>query len=175
MEVWKTINGFPNYEISSFGNVRNSKGLILKPKKNKGGYLEVCLCENGKRKSFLVHRLVAIHFIDNSNNYNEVNHKDENKTNNHVSNLEWCSPKYNSNYGTRTKRMIQTHNERQTKRSEKPVLVYLKDGSLVGEFKSLSECERQINYSIGMISMCLNGKTNSRKYNFEYKNGNSTN
>lgn len=104
-EKWLTIKGYEKYQISNLGNVRNyNTGRILKPAII-GGYLTVCLCENRKQKNFRVHKLVALNFIPNPNNFNCINHKDENKLNNCVDNLEWCSIEYNNNYGTRNKRI----------------------------------------------------------------------
>lgn len=76
----------------------------LKPHKDKFGYLRVHLVKNTKHKSCLVHRLVARAFIPNTNNLPQINHKDENKLNNYVDNLEWCTAKYNCNYGTKIER-----------------------------------------------------------------------
>lgn len=89
------------YAITENGEVwshRNKSFLVLKT--SKSGYKECALHKCGKVKWFLVHRLVALAFIDNPNGLPCVNHKDENKGNNTVSNLEWCTYKYNSNYGT---------------------------------------------------------------------------
>ena len=109
-EIWKEIKGYEGrYQISSLGRVKSlnynktGKEDILSPG-NIRGYLHVRLSKEGKSKPFQVHRLVALHFIPNPNNYPEVNHKDENKQNNTVDNLEWCDRKYNCNYGTRTQR-----------------------------------------------------------------------
>ena len=102
-EIWKDVKGYNGkYQISNCGRVWSKKRQIyLKPAENNNGYLSVMLyAPNGKGKRELVHRLVAINFLDNPNNYPCVNHKDENKQNNHVTNLEWCSHKYNMNYGT---------------------------------------------------------------------------
>ena len=102
-EIWKPLKGLVEngdyYEVSNFGNVRNYKtGRILKPGKNQSGYLQIGLYKNRKVKKFLVHRLVAIAFLPNPENLPEVNHKDENKGNNNVENLEWCDRKYNVQY-----------------------------------------------------------------------------
>ena len=107
-EIWKNIAGYEGlYEVSSFGRVRSlrfGKTKILKPGKNKKGYLRVSLCKNGKQKTFFVHRLVAQAFLENPQNLPQINHKDENKQNNRLENLEWCSCDYNNNYGTRNER-----------------------------------------------------------------------
>lgn len=102
-EIWKDIKGFEGlYQVSSYGNVRSyyRGGRILKPKKDKDGYLEVCLRKNNKSKYFKIHRLVAFVFIENTDNLPQVNHIDENKMNNNINNLEWCDCYYNINYGT---------------------------------------------------------------------------
>ena len=107
MEVWKDIQGYEGkYQISNWGNIRSinygrtGKTKTLKLTYDRDGYKKITFKKNGKAKYFAVHRLVAIHFLDNPNNYPQINHKDENKENNHVENLEWCTAKYNSNYGT---------------------------------------------------------------------------
>ena len=109
IEKWKPIDGFEGlYEISNLGRVKSlnyGKEKILKPQNNgKGGYLYVELWKNGKGKKFRVHRLVASAFLPNPEGFEQVNHINEDKTNNIVSNLEFCDAKYNNNYGTRTKR-----------------------------------------------------------------------
>ena len=101
-EIWKDIKGYPNYQISNYGRVwSKSRQIYIKPHKNNSGYLQITITAiNGKQKRKLIHRLVAIAFIDNPNDYPCVNHKDENKENNMVTNLEWCSRSYNINYGS---------------------------------------------------------------------------
>ena len=81
---------------------------MLKGYPDKNNYLRAHLCKNSKIKTFGVHKLVAIMFLPNKFNYNQINHKDENKQNNCVNNLEWCTTIYNINYGTRTKRAVET-------------------------------------------------------------------
>lgn len=108
-EIWKTIiiNGeVTNYEASSLGFIRNrTTQKILKPYYINSGYLMVTICLDSKRHvRYLVHRLIAMTFISNPYNYPEVNHRDEDKTNNCVENLEWCTSKYNQNYGTAIQR-----------------------------------------------------------------------
>ena len=111
MEEWKEIPGYEGlYEVSNTGQVRSldrydnrncfRKGKVLSPGKDTNGYLQVILSCNGKHKSIKVHRLIAQAFIPNPDNLPEINHKNEDKTNNRVDNLEWCDATYNINYGT---------------------------------------------------------------------------
>lgn len=118
-EIWRDVPNFEGlYQISNYGNIKSldkyvnsgiknnkkvkRKGRILK-QYNKQGYLQISLTKNHKRYYFKTHRLVASAFIENPNNLPQVNHKDENALNNHVDNLEWCTAKYNCNYGSRNK------------------------------------------------------------------------
>lgn len=165
------IENFENYEVRPNGEVVIIKtGRVLKPCKDKDGYLRVHLWKNGKGKRFGVHRLVAQAFIPNPDNLPCVNHKDEVKTNNFVfvredgsvdfdkSNLEWCTHVYNMNYGTRNKRSAES--KINGKRS-KTVLQLKKDGSLVRVWPSVNEVKRQLGYSVGNISSCCRGKLHS--------------
>lgn len=151
IEIFKDIEGYENlYQISNLGNVKslgngnsnNSKEKILKPAKDKKGYLYVDLYKQGKRKTYKVHRLVAKVFIENPNNLPQVNHKDEDKTNNAVENLEFCDAKYNINYGTR--------NEKISKQ-----LMCLETGKI---YTSTREVQKQLGFSHSNISRCCNGK-----------------
>lgn len=100
MEVWKDIKEYEGfYQISSYGRVRNSKDEIIAQRSDKNGYKVINLSKKGTKKTYRVHRLVAETFIENPNNFPEINHKDETRDNNHVENLEWCDRKYNNNYG----------------------------------------------------------------------------
>lgn len=101
---------YEGYLVNADGDVismKHKEPILLSPFL-RHGYERVTLWENGKKFNVSVHRLVAMAFIDNPNGYDEVNHKDENKTNNNVDNLEWCSHIYNMNYGTRNKRIVET-------------------------------------------------------------------
>ena len=102
-EQWRTIREYENYEVSNLGRVRNKEGQLLRPEETEKGYLRVDLRKNGKTKHLKVHRLVAIEFIPNLKNLPQINHKDEDKKNNRVSNLEWCDNWYNSHYGSKSK------------------------------------------------------------------------
>ena len=99
-EIWKDIKGYEGlYQVSNLGRVRNIKYRRLLKYGYVGEYNRVTLYSDSKPDYRMVHRLVAESFIDNPNNYPIVNHKDENKSNNVVSNLEWCTMAYNLNYG----------------------------------------------------------------------------
>ena len=111
MEIWKEIKGYEDkYLISNTGKVKSlsynntKKSKLLKPSIH-NGYYSVCLWQNSKGKQHRVNRLVAEAFIPNPLNLPEVNHKDENKLNNQVENLEWCNSKYNCNYGNRNQKL----------------------------------------------------------------------
>ena len=122
MEEWKSIPGYEGlYEVSSYGRVRSvdrydnrncfRKGKVLSPGIRLDGYLIINLCCNGKYKTISVHRLVALTFLPNPDNLPCVNHKDEDKTNNRVDNLEWCTQQYNLNYNDVQKRRSQRMKE----------------------------------------------------------------
>ena len=100
MERWKKIDGYDNYSVSDMGRVRNDKKNIILKNVKILGYVTVNLCKNGVAKKLKVHRLVAEAFIPNPNNYPIINHKNEIKDDNRVENLEWCTIKYNTNYGS---------------------------------------------------------------------------
>lgn len=107
-----------------------------------------------KYKLYKVHRLVAESFLPNPNNYPEVNHLDEDKTNNNIDNLEWCDRKYNINFGSRTERMA--------RKLSKKVIQMTLDGKVVKEWASTAECGRN-GYNSGNISACCNNKTKTHK------------
>ena len=110
MEEWKNVIGYEGlYEVSNIGNVKNvRRNTLLKLSKTNDGYIQVSLYKNGIRTGLRVHRLVAEAFLPNPDGLPLVNHKNEDKSDNSVENLEWCTAKYNTNYGHRTENAINT-------------------------------------------------------------------
>lgn len=169
-EIWKDVVGYEGlYQVSNMGNVRSLDridkvgrlrvGRLLKPATYNNGYKRVMFSYDTKEKSFLVHRLVAEAFIDNPNNYPIINHKDENPSNNRVENLEWCTVKYNNNYGT-VKERIKKANINHPNKS-KQILQYTLDGEFLKEYPSAMEVERQIGFRQGCISRVCRGERKS--------------
>ena len=165
IEIWKFIKGYEDYQVSSFGRVKslkNGKEKILSPGTTRDNYKIVILSKNNKiKKTFRVHRLVAMSFLPNPNNYPQVNHKDENPSNNNVENLEWCTSKYNINYGTRTKRMSESRS--------KKVDQFNLEGNFIRTWISMCQVERELGISHGHISNCCKGKRKSAgKFKWKY-------
>ena len=153
-EQWKQIvmNDMEfDYLISSYGRVYSLKTQkILANRYDKQGYIRVVLRKDGNPYYFLVHRLVAFHFIPNDDETKvEVNHIDENPSNNHVENLEWCTSKYNVNYGGRTER--QRNNSKQYYKRIRCV----ETGE---EFESIHEVKRIYGFDVGSLGHCLAGR-----------------
>ena len=185
MEEWKSIPDYEEYQVSTLGRVKrlayyknvcggskqHCEERILKPQKRKRGYQAVMLSKNSKAKSFLVHRLVAIVFIPNPDNLPQVNHKDENTSNNCVDNLEWCNQCYNSNYGT-SKYRISTKLKNGI--LSKPVEQYCKNGMFIMEYPSAIEASRVLGLNVsGIISCCNSNKKYSNCGGFQWKYKNS--
>lgn len=171
-EIWEPISGYEGlYEVSNLGRVKSLGKLlyninkntynfyayerILRPSTNKG-YLQVNLSKNGILKCFRVHKLVAMAYIPNPNNYLQINHKNEIRNDNRAENLEWCNSKYNNNYGNRNTKL------------SKRVAQYTKDNVFVNEFKSCIEVEKQLGFSNAHISKCCLGKRKSA-YGYHWK------
>ena len=167
-EVWRDIVGYEGYyQVSDQGRVkslerknsygRTVKERILKPAVKPTGYVEVNLYAGGKQKALTVHRLVCQAFHENPDNKSDVNHINENKTDNRACNLEWCTRKENCNHGSR--------NERVAKALSKPVGQYTSDGELVKIWPSAIEVQRQAGFNHGYICETANGK-NKQAYGF---------
>lgn len=158
MIEWRMVevDGFEGrYKISNFGEVWSIKSRkLLKIMQNADGYCVVALAKNGKRKLTKVHRLVAFAFLPVIEGKDFVNHIDENKKNNSVDNLEWCTHKENVNHGTGIARRART-------RSIAVVGVHIKNNDII-EFASTQEAQRN-GYSSGHISECLNRKIETHK------------
>ena len=176
-EVWKDIQGYEGkYQVSNLGNVKslNYNNTCKEHLLNQTlcrGYMCIHLSKNCIHKWFLVHRLVATAFINNTDNLPEVNHIDEDKTNNCVSNLEWCDRKYNNNYGTRISRSLKTLKLRNRETAERAVLQFTKDGKFVNEYKSISEAERSTGiYQSSIVSCCKVRRLTAGGYIWKYKN-----
>jgi hypothetical protein len=170
-EVWKDIPHYEGlYQISNLGNVWSiNNNYLMKPFELKG-YLKITLSNKyGKKKQERINRLVALAFLSNPNKYTQVNHIDENKLNNNVNNLEWCSPKYNCNYGTRNQRISESQINDKTK--SKSVLQYDKNGDFIKEFPSIKEVERSLGFNHGNISKCCKGNSETcGGFIWRYKN-----
>ena len=158
-ELWKSIGivrgvDFTGlYEVSTKGRIRNARNLniITYRHTDAGDYIETKMYCMGKCVRYPIHRLVAIAFLINPNNYDTVNHKDEVKINNDVNNLEWCSRSYNTTYGTAV--------ERRTAIGRKhfvPVRQIDVDGNVVARYNSISEAAK-VGFSKQMIYNCIHG------------------
>lgn len=205
-EVWKDVQGYEGlYQVSNLGRVRSLdrtiidsigrkrlyKGKLLKPIIDNHGYFEVLLYKGTNRKPPHIHRLVAQTFLPNPKKLPCINHIDENKQNNAVSNLEWCSYKYNNNYGTRTDRAIQTrgrnpewykkikeHTGKIGKKygringakMSKPVLQFDLDGDFIREWPSMREVKHNLKIDNSSIARCCKGKQKTAgKYIWKFK------
>ena len=172
-EIWKDIVGYEGlYQVSNLGNVkslnyrRTGKERILKPVNNGCGYLQVNLCKNWNRRLFRIHRLVANAFLENPDNKSDVNHKDEDKTNNCVDNLEWMTRKENNNFGTRNERSSKSRIN--YKEMSKSVLQFTKNGEFIKEWSSMHQIERDLGFSSGNIAKCCTGKLKTA-YGYTWK------
>lgn len=166
MEEWKDYNEY--LSVSSYGNViakdyycfhknrwgtitkQLRKGGLIKPYTNTDGYLQF----NYMNKRYLIHILVAETFIPNPDKLPIVNHKDENRTNNHTENLEWCSNEYNLKYGT--------SRQRAAEHKSKQVYQYTLDGKLVGVYSSIKETAKD-GFNRSCVSLCCNKKIKKHK------------
>lgn len=184
-EEWKDIPDYEGlYQASNFGRIksldrntkcfvsnqyksniktiRHFKGKILKPGIDKNGYKKINLNKNGKTRYFRVCRLVATTFIPNNDKTLQINHKDENKENDNADNLEWCTCKYNQNYGTR--------NERISKSRMRKVYQYDLQGNFIKGFESLNSAAKSVNGDYKNISAVCSGRQKTHKgYIWKYE------
>lgn len=168
-ELWKDIKNYEGlYQVSNLGRVKSvkrdvvsKKGQIMrieekiKTLSNNGkGYLVATLYKNGKSDRLYVHRLVCDAFIPNVNNHPCVNHKDENRQNNNVENLEWCTYSYNNTYNDIRKRILQTYNK--NAKNKKKVFQFTLDGEFIKEYSGCRVAERTT--GLKSIHHCLSGR-----------------
>lgn len=150
-EEWRPVKGYEGlYEVSNMGRVKSlhaPQGIILKQGTYSNGYMGANLSKDGTTNMKLVHRLVAIAFIQNPNNYEEVNHKDGNKKNNTVDNLEWCTRSYNLKHAYSHKLM--SKNEQ-----KKSVILYKR----YGEYDSITEAAEALGVAPGTLSNAIHKK-----------------
>lgn len=165
-EIWKSFSDYPSLEVSNLGRVRTKdrivmrkdgtkypvNGRILKQCFDRHGYLYVCPSVNGKRVHLYLHRMAATCFIPNSNNLPEVNHKDNNPTNNIVSNLEWCTHEQNMAYKEK-------FGVSSAEALGRPVVAVNLDTFEVFWFESQREAERKL----GVTNQCINGVVKGRR------------
>lgn len=194
-EIWKDVVGYEKlYEVSNLGNVRSlhwyggEKVVELKKIKHPMGYLAVSLSRKGKCKRYLIHRLVADAFIPREPNKEFVNHKDENKTNNQVQNLEWCNKSYNQLYSMALhpeRKELFTDNLRDKKTGKigsrftqkgvahtrlERVKKCLRDGTVVGVYNNASEAALELGVDPGKItSVCIKNTRTNKKRRRNYK------
>lgn len=159
-QIWKPIPNYENYYlISNTGQIKSITTNKILSDFTTNNYHQVTLTKDTERKTFKVHRLVAQAFIPNPNNLPQVNHKDENTNNNFVYNLEWCDAKYNSNFGTRTKRIADKNRGTTNGTTSKPIQQYSLSGVFLNEYPSGKEIERQLGFTTSSISSCCRGIT----------------
>lgn len=177
------IKGLENYQITDDGRVWSKiSKRWLKPSKSQDGYLRIHLCYgDGKRKMINVHRLVAKAFIPIPDELKQfigtqnlqVNHKDENKTNNRVENLEWCTSSYNNTYNDRHLKCKKKIKSTMAKKYGKPINQYDKDEILIATYPSAREASRKTGFTKqGIMIACHGGQMRNGKWvkSFQYKN-----
>lgn len=175
--MWKSVKGYEGlYEVSDLGRIKSLerndarghkiKERIMKHKYCKG-YATINLCKGGVKKTFRINQLVAIAFIPNPFKLPKVNHKDEKKLNNKAFNLEWCTQKYNNNYGTKIERQKKNTDykalaEKLKTKNTKRVYQYSLELKLVQDWPSIRECCRH-GYDRGALNRCFCRKVNTHK------------
>lgn len=183
--VWKEVKGYEGlYLVSNTGLVKSlfRYKKILKPNITKNGYATVELFKKGNSKRICVHRLVAEAFLQNPKKLPQVNHKDENKLNNNVSNLEWCTAKYNMNYGEAAKTRhskidYSTKKRKETARKNgkavnKAIVQLSKDNCIIAEYENIKKASVKLKINASHISETCKGKRKSAGgYVWRYEKG----
>lgn len=176
-EIWKDIEGYEGlYQVSNLGNVRSvyridrlgrvKRGKSLRKHNVYNGYIQVALSKNGVKSYKLVHRLVAQAFIHNPDNLPVINHKDEDPSNNRADNLEWCTQKYNVNYGTGIERRAKLCVG--ANKNSKAINQYTLSGEFVTTWTYLGEIKNTLGYRISNICACCNGRQKNA-YGFQWR------
>jgi len=170
MEEWCIINEFPNYDISNFGNVRNNKSNKIMKICIKSGYYHVSLINTSVKKTLKVHRLVALAFIENPKNKSEVNHKDKNKFNNNVSNLEWMTRQENNIHRCEGLKMTSNKNKPifRIDKNTNEILEKYNSIELAGIWAFQNGYTKTIHNGRNSIGNCVNGLSSSA-YTFKWK------
>ena len=160
--AFREKENYSNYLIFEDGQIYSKKSKkFLHPFKKTSGYYAINLYDNfGKNKMFFIHRLIAELFIPNPNNYTDVNHKDENKQNNNINNLEWCNKSYNENYGSKKIRELETKTQTNKINGHKKIRQFDLNGNFIKDWDSLTEASNNLKICIGNISSVINGKRN---------------
>lgn len=164
---WKVIQEATKYEVSNYGEVRHvGKELIRKPNIDKYGYPRIVIPGNeGNMITRFIHRLVSEAFLLNPDNLPQVNHKDEDKLNNRVDNLEWCTALYNSNYGTRNERAAKSRALNGVyKKKGTPVYAYDLEYNLTDVFDSIADAARACEVDASTVSKAINNPNRKRPY-----------
>lgn len=178
-EIWKDIQGYEGYyQVSNLGRVKSfprrgthiNKIHILKPSKNRKGYYQVVLSKNSEYQSKKIHRLVAKAFLENPNNYQQVNHIDGNKENNRVDNLEWCTNEYNMKHAW--KLGLRDNIFKKGKGHQRSVVVNQFDlqGNFIKKWYCVRDIERQLGFDNRNICACCRKKRpTAYGYKWEYE------
>lgn len=166
-EIWKNVPGYDKYYISNYGRVKNldykrsGREVIMLPGRIRNGYIVVVLSQNAVRKTYLLHRLVAEAFIPNPNNNPQVNHKDGDKTNNHISNLEWVTRKENVRHSFEKLGRIGSKPCLGKKGELCPLsksVIQMQNGVVVAEYSSIKEAYERTRVPSDSISKCCKGE-----------------
>ena len=169
-EIWKDISGFEGlYQVSNLGRIKSFQAVhrkgkpseyILKPYVSNNGYKQVFLYNGTKKKKLLVHRIVAMSFIDNPHNLPQVNHKDENRLNNCADNLEWCDNVYNNRYGTKNSRFVESQSY--------PIEQMTTSGKVIARYKSAKIAEALLGITHSQIATACRRGTVCHDFKWRY-------